>query len=53
MPSKDLQTLQSAILALVPEDGTTIGNGALRQALSNHVGKTIDQAAYDSAKDAP
>ncbi|WP_044985621.1 site-specific DNA-methyltransferase [Sorangium cellulosum] len=44
--------LREALLSLVPAGGATIGNTRLRQALSEKLGREIDQGAYEAARDA-
>lgn len=44
--------LCEALLSVVPADGTTIGNTRVRQALSERLGRAVDEAAYEAARDA-
>lgn len=44
--------LTDTLYALVPADGTTIGNGSLRKALSDHFGREVSEAEYFEAQQA-
>jgi adenine-specific DNA-methyltransferase len=44
------QPLIDALYALVPADGTTIGNGALRKALSEHLVRDVPETEYFEAQ---
>jgi|JI10StandDraft_1071094.scaffolds.fasta_scaffold08406_3 hypothetical protein len=44
--------LRKALRSLVPSDGSTIGNGRLRQDLSETLGREVVGTAYDTARDA-
>ena len=44
--------LREALLELVPADGTTIGNGRLRQAIGEKLGREVDEADYAVVRDA-
>ena len=44
--------LTGTLYALVPADGTTIGNGSLRKALSDHLGREVPEADYFEAQQA-
>lgn len=44
--------LTDTLYALVPADGTTIGNGSLRKALSDHLGREVSEAEYFEAQQA-
>jgi adenine-specific DNA-methyltransferase len=44
------EELEHALLAHVPEDGSTIGNTRLRRALGGHLGREIDEATYFAAQ---
>lgn len=46
MSVSEAANLADLLLDLVPSDGSPIGNGRLRQALSERVGREIDQATY-------
>ena len=46
------KNLREALLALVPADGSTIGNVRLRQALTEKLGHDIDDTTYEAARDA-
>ncbi len=50
MPGFDTEQLKDAMVAMVPKDGSTIGNGALRQRLGVKLGGEVPQAGYDQAK---
>ncbi len=47
-----LETLQRAILDLLPADGSSIGNMSLRDTLSQHLGTRISESDYFAARDA-
>jgi len=44
--------LTEILHALVPADGSTIGNGALRKALSDRLGREVSEAEYFAAQQA-
>lgn len=50
--STNLNKLRHVLLKLVPPDGTTIGNGRLRDAIGEKLGREIDEDAYEAARDA-
>lgn len=43
--------LKQLLIEHVPEDGTTIGNGRLRQAIADATGQEVDPDAYDAVRD--
>jgi adenine-specific DNA-methyltransferase len=45
-----MEDLADRLLALLPTDGSSIGNGALRQALSAALGRPVDEAEYLAAQ---
>ena len=45
-------SLPDALLSLLPADGSTVGNSTLRRQLSERLGRAIDPAEYDAARDA-
>jgi adenine-specific DNA-methyltransferase len=46
------EDLPSALLALLPADGSAVGNPKLREALGGKLGKAVTEAAYTAARDA-
>jgi adenine-specific DNA-methyltransferase len=52
MPDPSDAALRERLLALVPADGTAIGNGALRKALAAELGAEVPEYAYLAARDA-
>lgn len=47
----DIDALASAILTHVPEDGSSVGNGSLREAVSQHLGSPVAEVAYAAARE--
>lgn len=47
-----LETLQRAILELLPTDGSSIGNLSFRDKLSQHLGAPVSESDYFAARDA-
>lgn len=52
MADTSIQTLRRAILDLLPPDGASSGNLALRERLSQHLGTIVTEADYFTARDA-
>jgi predicted acetyltransferase len=52
MPAPDPSKLADKLYALVPEDGSAIGNLSLRHQLSDAMRSEISEAAYFAARDA-
>jgi hypothetical protein len=52
MPATDPSGLADKLYALVPEDGSAIGNQALRHQLSDAMRSEVSEAAYFAARDA-
>ncbi len=44
--------IQAAILALLPADGSGVGNGRLRELIAGELAARVDEAAYLKARDA-
>lgn len=47
-----LEVLMNALMELVPEDGSGMGNIALRQRVSDKLGRDVDEGEYSEARDA-
>jgi len=52
MPKATVAEIRSAILDLVPKDGTTVGNMGLRGQVAAHLGSEVSEEAYAEARDA-
>jgi adenine-specific DNA-methyltransferase len=52
MPAKDTSRIADRLYALVPEDGSEVGNLSLRNQLSDAMRSEISEAAYVAARDA-
>ena len=52
MAQKNDPRIAEALLALVPSDGSPIGNAALRDELSEELGREIEEYEYISMRDA-
>ncbi|WP_448476883.1 hypothetical protein [Pseudoxanthomonas mexicana] len=44
--------IRAAILKALPEDGSTVGNGRMRELIPIELGSAVDEAAYFAARDA-
>ena len=51
MPKATVADIRSAILKLVPKDGTTVGNMSLREQVAERLGARVDEDLYFTARD--
>jgi adenine-specific DNA-methyltransferase len=52
MPKATVADIRSTILKLVPRDGTSVGNMALREQVADRLGAKVGEDDYFEARDA-